>query len=67
MEGEAGEGNQSVWGGSSDLHVGEEPQLAVDEMSCGAHCTSEQSQSGRKGEDSVSSLLSSSALLGFAS
>lgn len=68
MEGEAGEENQSVWCGSSpDLHVSEEPQLVVDEMSCGAHCTSGQSHSRRKGEESVSSLLSSSALLGFAS
>ena len=34
MEGEAGEENQSVWCGSSpDLHVSEEPQLVVDEMS----------------------------------
>lgn len=66
MEGEAREENQSVQGGSlPNLHDSEKPQRVVDETWCGAHCTSEQSQRGRKGQESGSSLLSSSALPGL--
>ena len=52
MEGEAREENQSVQGGSlPNLHDSEKPQRVVDETWCGAHCTSEQSQRGRKGQE----------------
>lgn len=58
--GRAGESVNVRWFITKLARLDEKPQLFVDEVSRGAHCTPEQSHRGRKGEGSVSILLSSS-------